>query len=83
MEPGLTTEQGVAVAKRAAGFDRTITGVYVTHAHGDRRYATAPVRERFPDLKVWATVRPRRSRRGSGPPPAAGRTRSGERRSPV
>ncbi|MEW2287417.1 MBL fold metallo-hydrolase [Streptomyces sp. NPDC047841] len=53
---GLTTEQGVAVAAWAAGFGRTITGVYVTHAHGDHWYATAPVRERFPDLKVWATA---------------------------
>ncbi|MFF3909668.1 MBL fold metallo-hydrolase [Streptomyces sp. NPDC001848] len=56
VDPGLTTEQGLAVAKWAAGFDRTITGVYVTHAHGDHWYATAPVRERFPDLTVWATA---------------------------
>ncbi|WP_427922503.1 MBL fold metallo-hydrolase [Streptomyces sp. cg40] len=56
VDPGLTTEQGVAVADWAAGFDRTITGIYVTHAHGDHWYATAPVRERFPDLKVWATT---------------------------
>ncbi|MFJ4787719.1 MBL fold metallo-hydrolase [Streptomyces sp. NPDC088794] len=56
VDPGLTTEQGVDVAEWAAGFDRTITGIYVTHAHGDHWYATAPVRERFPDLKVWATA---------------------------
>ncbi|WP_324616046.1 MBL fold metallo-hydrolase [Streptomyces sp. NRRL WC-3723] len=56
VDPGLTTEQGAAVAEGAAGFGRTITGVYVTHAHGDHWCATAPVRERFPDLKVWATA---------------------------
>jgi glyoxylase-like metal-dependent hydrolase (beta-lactamase superfamily II) len=55
VDPGLTTEQGAAVAKWAAVFDRTITGIYVTHAHGDHWYATAPVREQFPDATVWAT----------------------------
>lgn len=55
VDPGLTTEQGVAVAKWAASFGRTITGIYLTHAHGDHWYATAPVREQFPDAKVWAT----------------------------
>ncbi|MEU1366580.1 MBL fold metallo-hydrolase [Streptomyces sp. NPDC005803] len=55
VDPGLTTEQGVAVAKWAAGFGRTITGVYLTHAHGDHWYATTPVREQFPDATVWAT----------------------------
>ncbi|MEU6845475.1 MBL fold metallo-hydrolase [Streptomyces sp. NPDC046716] len=56
VDPGLTAEQGAAVAKWAAGFNRTITGIYVTHAHGDHWYATAPVREQFPDAQVWATA---------------------------
>jgi glyoxylase-like metal-dependent hydrolase (beta-lactamase superfamily II) len=56
VDPGLTAEQGVAVAKWAAGFDRTITGIYVTHAHGDHWYAAAPVLEQFPDAKVWASA---------------------------
>ncbi|MFE9445407.1 MBL fold metallo-hydrolase [Streptomyces sp. NPDC006602] len=56
VDPGLTTEQGVAVAKWAADFGRTVTGIYVTHAHGDHWYATGPVREQFPDAQVWATA---------------------------
>lgn len=55
VDPPITRDQGAAVAAWAAGFDRPVSLIYVTHAHGDHWFGAAAIRERFPDARVVAT----------------------------
>lgn len=55
VDPPITRAQGNAVAKWAAEFGRTVTTIYVTHAHGDHWYATPTILETFPDARVVTT----------------------------
>jgi glyoxylase-like metal-dependent hydrolase (beta-lactamase superfamily II) len=47
----LTVENADRIAARAEGFGRTITGVYVTHGHGDDWLGLARLLEHFPEAR--------------------------------
>ena len=55
VDPAMTVAQAEALADWVAGFDRRLSGIYVTHAHGDHWYGTTTLLKRFPDATVYAT----------------------------
>jgi glyoxylase-like metal-dependent hydrolase (beta-lactamase superfamily II) len=56
IDPPITRDQGRAVATWASGFGRTVSAIYITHAHGDHWFATTTLLERFPAARVLATA---------------------------
>ncbi|MFI6359156.1 MBL fold metallo-hydrolase [Streptomyces sp. NPDC050743] len=55
VDPPMTIDQARQVADWAKGFERRLSAVYVTHAHGDHWYGTTTLLEHFPDATVYAT----------------------------
>lgn len=55
VDPPVTVAQAEQVADWVAGFGVPLTGIYITHAHGDHWYGTTTLLKRFPDTPVHAT----------------------------
>lgn len=55
VDPPITADQAHQVAEWVATFERPLTAIYITHAHGDHWYGTTTLLSHFPDATVHAT----------------------------
>lgn len=51
----LTIQQNEVLADAIAQTGRTLTAIYVTHAHGDHFFGLGVLRQRFPQVRLWST----------------------------
>ncbi|MFS8116347.1 MBL fold metallo-hydrolase [Rhizobium jaguaris] len=51
----LTAEQAQVLVEWVAASGKNLTTIYVTHGHGDHFFGLAPLLERFPNAKAFAT----------------------------
>jgi glyoxylase-like metal-dependent hydrolase (beta-lactamase superfamily II) len=54
VDPLMTIEESRALTDWVAATGKTVTSIFVTHAHGDHFFGAASVLERFPDARVVA-----------------------------
>lgn len=51
----LTIRQNEELADAVARTGRTLTAIYATHAHGDHFFGLSVLKQRFPQVQLWAT----------------------------
>jgi glyoxylase-like metal-dependent hydrolase (beta-lactamase superfamily II) len=51
----LTTRQNEELADAIVQMGRTLTAIYVTHAHGDHFFGLGVLKQRFPQVSIWST----------------------------
>lgn len=51
----LTTQQNEELADAIVLTGRTLTAIYVTHAHGDHFLGLGVLKQRFPQVQIWST----------------------------
>ena len=56
VDPPLTNAQAAEVGDWIAASGRRLSGIYVTHGHGDHWFGAIPLLQRFPGATVWATA---------------------------
>ena len=52
----MTNDQADSLAKWAKGFEKRITGVYITHGHSDHWLGLARLVDHFPEARGFATA---------------------------
>lgn len=55
VDPPIAAYQAESLAQWIAGFDRPLTGIYITHGHGDHWYGTSTLLKHFPNAHPYAT----------------------------
>ncbi|WP_454792100.1 MBL fold metallo-hydrolase [Mycolicibacterium lutetiense] len=56
VDPPLTTAQAAEVGDWVEASGQRLTGIYITHGHGDHWFGAVPLLRRFPDAQVSATA---------------------------
>lgn len=56
VDPPLTTAQAADVGNWIESSGKRLTGIYITHGHGDHWFGAIPLLPRFPDASVYATA---------------------------
>ncbi|MGW4098676.1 MBL fold metallo-hydrolase [Mycobacterium sp. NPDC004974] len=56
VDPPLTTAQAAEVGDWVEASGRRLTGIYITHGHGDHWFGAIPLLRRCPGLAVYATA---------------------------
>ncbi|MEV0672437.1 MBL fold metallo-hydrolase [Mycobacterium sp. NPDC050441] len=56
VDPPLTIRQAAEVGDWIEASGRRLTGIYVTHGHGDHWFGAIPLLRRFPGAQVYATA---------------------------